>query len=302
MPLVASSSHTNLSRGIAWLMLAVTLFVCMDSIAKFLTTQFPVAQIVWARYAFHLVAMLPVIIWYGPLRLASSARPGLQILRSLMLLAVTLLFNMGFHRLPLATVTAIGFATPLVVTALAVPLLKEKVGPRRWVAVVVGFIGVLVVARPDSSGFNLAVLFPLAGSVCNACYQLATRALSGRDHALTTIFWTGLGGCIAISPTMPWIWQAPDLQGWLLLALYGAIGFFSHYMLILAFRHASASVLAPFSYVQLVLAIVAGIIFFHNMPDVWTFVGATLICGSGLYVWHRQRLKAAVAGSESEED
>jgi drug/metabolite transporter (DMT)-like permease len=270
-------------------MLAVTLFVCMDSIAKFLTTRVTVTEIVWARYVFHLTAMLPVILWYGPRHLVATSHPGLQIARSLMLLAVTFLFNMGFRHLPLATVTAIGFATPLVVTALAVPLLKEKVGPRRWAAVLVGFAGVLVIVRPGSDSFNVNVLFPLAGAVCNGCYQLATRALSGRDRALTTIFWTGLGGCAAMSPVVPWVWQAPDTLEWCLLLLYGVLGFFSHYMLILAYHHASASVLAPFSYVQLVLAILSGIVIFHNVPDVWTFLGTILICCSGLYVWYRQR-------------
>lgn len=293
MPSFASTSQGDLSRGIVWLMLAVVLFVCMDSTAKFLTTRVPVGEIVWARYIFHLTAMLPVILWHGPLRLAATSRPGLQIMRSMMLLAVTLLFNMGFRHLPLATVTAIGFATPLVVTALAVPLLKEKVGPRRWAAVLVGFAGVLVIVRPGSDSFDIAVLFPLAAAVCNGGYQLATRALSGRDSALTTIFWTGLGGCVAMSLVMPWIWQAPDLLEWCLLVLYGVLGFFSHYMLILAYRHASASVLAPFSYVQLVLAIVSGVIFFHNMPDAWTFLGTFLICSSGLYVWYRQRQRTA---------
>lgn len=292
MPSFASAPHGNLSRGILWLLLAVTLFVCMDSVAKFLTTRVPVSQIVWARYVFHLTAMLPVILWYGPLRLAITTRPGLQIARALMLLAVTFLFNLGFQHLPLATVTAIGFATPLVVTALAVPLLKEKVGPRRWAAVLVGFAGVLVVVRPGSDSFDLAILFPLAGAVCNGCYQLATRALSGRDRALTTIFWTGLGGCAAMSPVMPWVWHTPDALEWGLLVVYGSLGFLSHYMLILAFHQASASVLAPFSYVQLVLAILSGMIFFHNVPDIWTCVGTMLICASGLYVWYRQKRKA----------
>ncbi|HXP95609.1 MAG TPA: DMT family transporter [Telmatospirillum sp.] len=285
----------NLSRGIAWLMVAVTLFVCMDSVAKFLTTRVSVAEIVWARYVFHLGVMLPMFLWYGPRRLVVTSRPWLQITRSLMLLAVTWLFNLGFRHLPLATVTAIGFATPLFVTALAVPLLKEKVGPRRWAAVLVGFVGVLVVVRPGGDNFDFAVFFPLAGAVCNACYQLATRALTGRDSALTTIFWTGLGGCAAMSPVMPWIWQAPDLLEWCLLILYGVLGFFSHYMLILAYRHAGASLLAPFSYVQLVLAIIAGIIFFHNAPDQWTVLGTVLICGSGLYVWYRQRQVAGMS-------
>jgi drug/metabolite transporter (DMT)-like permease len=236
--------------------------------------------------------MLPVILWYGPRRIATSSRPGLQILRSMMLLAVTLLFNQGFRHLPLGTVTAIGFATPLVVTALAVPLLKEQVDLRRWVAVLVGFAGVLVVARPTSDGFDGAVFYPLAGALCNGCYQLATRALSGRDSALTTIFWTGLGGCVAMCPVMPLIWQPPDLLEWCLLALYGMIGFLSHLMLIFAYRHANASVLAPFSYVQLVLAMIAGALFFHNLPDIETFLGASLICGSGLYVWFQQRQRS----------
>ncbi|MTJ82949.1 MAG: DMT family transporter [Telmatospirillum sp.] len=289
MPSALSTTSTSLSRGIAWLLAAVTLFVCMDSIAKFLTVQVPVLQIVWARYAFHLVAMVPVMLWFGLRRIFRSRRLGLQVVRSMLLLAITFLFNMGFRHLPLATVTAIGFATPMIVTALAVPLLKETVAPRRWLSVVVGFAGVLVVVRPGSASFDPALLYPLAGAVCNACYHLATRELAGHDNPLTTILWTGLGGCIATSPLMVWEWQPPDALCWVLLVLYGVIGFLSHYMLILAFRHADASVLAPFTYAQLVLAMISGWMFFANIPDFWTFVGTGLICGSGLDVWYQQR-------------
>jgi drug/metabolite transporter (DMT)-like permease len=290
---VSSSPPVNLSRGIAWVILAVTLFVCMDSIAKFLTARIPIVEIAWARYFFHLVAMLPIIFWHGPVRLASTARPKLQIVRSLLVVGSTLAFNAGFRHLSLATVTAIGFATPLIVTALAALFLKEKVGPRRWAAVLVGFAGVLVIARPTSDGFDVALLYPLAGALFYGSYQLATRALSGRDRVLTTIFWTGLGGCVTLSPAMPFVWRTPDLLDWSLLAVYGAIGFLSHFMLILAFRHASAAVLAPFFYVQLVLAIFSSALFFHNVPDVETFLGTALICGSGIYVWHRQRRRGA---------
>jgi len=189
----------------------------------------------------------------------------------------------------LATVTAIIYSSPLIITAIAALFLNEKVGLGRWVAVMVGFVGVIVVARPTSDSFDAVVLFPLGAALCYSVYQLATRALSVRDGPLTTVFWTGLGGCLVISPALPWTWQAPDVAGWALLATYGVLGFTSHFTLVLAYRHASASVLAPFFYVQLVLAIVAGVVFFHSFPDAWTFFGILLICGSGIYVWYSQR-------------
>jgi drug/metabolite transporter (DMT)-like permease len=289
MPARTSSSPASLTRGIAWLLLAVTLFVGQDSLAKFLTTRFPVAQIVWARYAFHLLAMMPFLIWYGPLRVATTSQFRLQILRSLSLLAATVLFNVGLRYLPLATVTAITFASPLVITALAAVFLKERVDLPRWAAVFVGFAGVLVVVRPSGGGFDPIMVCPLAAAVCIGLYQLVTKALSARDGALTTLFWTGVGGCLAMSPVLPWAWYRPDAAGWSILAVYGAMGLVSHFMLIRAYRHASASALAPFFYVQLILAILSGVVFFHNLPDVLTLFGAVLICGSGVYVWYRQR-------------
>lgn len=285
----AAQPGGEVSRGIAWLLLAVTLFACQDSLAKFLTGRFAVLEIVGMRYIFHLAILAPILFWKAGSRVVATSRPKLQIVRSLMLLATIWFVNLGLRHLPLATVTAIGFSAPLIVTALAALFLHERVGPRRWAAVFVGFAGVMVIARPSGDGFDPALLFPLAGALCNALYHLATRALAGRDSALTTIFWTGFAACVVVAPAMPLDWQTPDLPGCGLLALYGLLGLSSHFTLILAYRHASASVLAPFNYVQLLLAIISGAIFFHNRPDAWTYVGTVLICGSGVYVWYRQR-------------
>lgn len=279
------------ARGIALILGAVILFVVMDSLGKHLGAEYPIWQVVWARYAFHMLLMVPLLL--GGRVAVRPVRPGLQLFRSLLLVAVTSLFYTALQYMPLPVASSIAFLAPLLMTALSVPLLGEQVGPRRWAAVVVGFAGVLIVMRPGPD-MEPAMLLPLVMAVCYAVYQLATRVLSRSDGSLTTLFWTAIGGLVVSSAMLPFgNWKAPDAQGWVLLVMLGVIGCVSHMMLIRAYAHAPASMLAPFTYTQLVWAFPAGWIVFGDVPDAWSLVGGTVILGSGLYIWHRERVRAA---------
>jgi drug/metabolite transporter (DMT)-like permease len=287
--LSGSAGRTGPAAGIAFILLAVVMFVGQDALGKYLSSRYPVWQVVWARYAFHMVLMAPFLL--SGRVVVRTFRPVLQLFRSFMLVGVTFLFFTSVQFMPIATANAIGFLAPLLVTALSVPLLGERVGPRRWAAVLVGFAGVMVVIRPNA-GMEPIMLLPVGMAFCFALYQISTRLLSRTDSALTTLFWTAVGGLAASSVVLPFNWRTPDIEGWLLLAGIGAAGCVSHLMMIKAYALAPAAVLAPFTYVQLVLAIPVGLLLFGDMPDIWMMIGSTLIVGSGLYIWHRERTLA----------
>jgi drug/metabolite transporter (DMT)-like permease len=176
------------------------------------------------------------------------------------------------------------------VTALSVPLLKEKVGVRRWAAVILGFASVLVIIRPGVEILHWAVFLPLLVAVCFALYQIATRLLSTTDDSLTTLFYSATAGAVAMTVILPFQeWRWPDVAGWGLMAFLGLIGSLGHFVMIRAFAHAPASSLAPFSYLNLVWATLLGIALFGDWPDGWTFLGAAMLAGSGIYVLYRER-------------
>lgn len=284
------TASPNIVHGILLMMLAGFLFVVMDTTAKYLSGGYAVAQIVWARYIFHLLT-LPVLIGGGSwLAVLRTRRPGLQVLRSLLLLGSTFFFFLAVKYIPLATATAIGFVGPLLVTALSVPLLKEKVGVRRWAAVIIGFGAVLVIIRPGAEVLHWAVSLPLLVAACFALYQITTRILSATDGSLTTLFYSATAGAVAMTLVLPFQeWRWPDAVGWGLMAFLGLIGSLGHFVMIRAFALAPASSLAPFSYLNLVWATILGFLLFGDLPDRWTVIGALMLAASGLYVLYRER-------------
>lgn len=285
------ASSPSAARGIVLILLAVLGWVAMDTIGKHLVqVGHPVWQVTWARYAFHLMVMLPLLA-RGRLTVRST-RPVLQLLRSGLLLIVTFLVYTALVFLPLATVNAIGFLAPLLITALSVPLLGEQVGWRRWTAVVVGFVGVLILIRPGA-GMDPALLIPVGVALCNALYQIATRILARHDSSMTTLFWTAIGGFVISTLLLPFHWKQPDLAGWGMMIVLGALGCLSHLAMIQAFARAPAAVIAPFVYTQLVWVIPVGYLVFGDLPDAWTLIGASVIVGSGLYVWYRETRRGA---------
>ena len=284
-----ASAGDNPMRGIALFTSAVLMFTAMDTTAKYLAQTYPVWQVVWARYAFNLVFALAIIAPTGlPSGWLRTRRPGLQIVRGMLLIASTAIFFNAIHRLPLADAASIGFSSPLIVTALSVPLLGEKVGIRRWSAVLVGFLGVLVIVRPGVAELRWELLLPLGSAFVFALYAILTRVLTRTDNAMTTLLWSAVVGTAIASVPLYDSWRAPDAWAWGLMVALGVLGGFSHFIIIHAFSHAPASVLAPFTYLQLISMTASGYFVFGDFPDPWTIAGAVIISGSGIYVFYRE--------------
>jgi drug/metabolite transporter (DMT)-like permease len=275
-------------RGIGLFLTTVLIFACLDTLSKYMTGELHVIQIAWGRYLFSSVFLLVLVPRYGAIRPLRSARPWFQIVRAGLLAAVSLMFFTAVSYLPLVDVTAIGFLAPLILTGLGHFVLRERVGIRRWMAITVGFVGVLVIIRPGFSAFHWAVLIALAMAASNALYQLATRMLTGVDSAQTTIFFTNLVGTVGFSLLIPFFWTPPGLFGWISLAALGFLGGLGHYLLIQAFAYAPVSMLAPFSYTAIIWVTISGYLVFHQLPDMWTVLGAAIVIGSGIYVLYRE--------------
>jgi drug/metabolite transporter (DMT)-like permease len=277
------------TRGIALMMVAVALFAVQDTLAKHLSGGYPAVQIAWARYVFSLIFILALLPWLGPRTALVTRRPVLQVMRGVLLYASTLIFIVAVSHIPLATATAIGFVSPLFLTALSIPFLGEKVGPRRWAAIAVGFLGVLIVIRPGFAEFRPALLLPVLMAGFYAAYQVATRMVRGADRPITSLFYATLAGTVLGSLPVPFVWLTPTLPDGLLMVAMGVGGSLSHLCLIRAFSLAPATTLAPFTYVQLLWVSIFGYFLFGDIPDLPTLLGAAVIAASGLYVFHRER-------------
>jgi drug/metabolite transporter (DMT)-like permease len=278
--------------GIALMCGAVACFATLDATAKYLNGHMDTLQVAWARYT---SAFLLTLILSNPLSrpgLVRSSRPVLQISRAALLLGSTLLNFLAFRYLQLDEALAIMFSTPFIVAALSGPMLGEWVGWRRWAAIGVGFLGVLVVTRPTTGGIHPAALFSLASASCLALYAIATRVLSRSDSSETTLFYSNVVGALVMLPIVPFVWTTPKSS--LLVVLMVVMGFFAslgHYLLIRAHRLAPAHVLAPFMYTQLVWVLVLGFAIFSDLPNAWTLAGAGIVVASGLYLLHRERVR-----------
>jgi drug/metabolite transporter (DMT)-like permease len=264
--------------------LAVLCFAVLDTLCKYLTRYYAVSAVLWVRYTVHVVLLAGI---FGPqmgLGLLRTARPGLQILRALCLLGTSVLFVTGLLYVPLPEATAIVYITPLLVIALSVPLLGDKVAGRDWIAVLLGLVGVLIIVRPGGALLTAAALLPFSAAVCNSLYQLITRKFSGAENPTTTNFITGLVGSILLTSTLPFSWSTPTLNHALLLVGAGLAGVGGHYLMIKAFERATPAVLGPFSYGQLLWATLLGYLVFGTFPDTGSFIGMAVIAASGLYV------------------
>lgn len=283
-------------RAILLMCAGVSLFPFMNATVKLLTVHYPAAQITWARFTGHLIVMLVVFLPRYRWSLLRTRKPTVQMARSVLMLASNLVFVMAIRHVPLATASAIGFTSPLIVTALSVPLLRETVGWRHWGAVLVGFAGALLVIRPGRGLGDPAVLLLLLSSATYAVYQIATRWVSRYDNAATGIIFSALFGSIAMSLPMPFVFVMPRtvLDG-LLFCCLGLLGGFGHYLVIGAFQRGRAAVIAPFGYVELIGSTALGYLIFDHFPDVWTGLGAGVIIGSGIYIalleQHRREAK-----------
>lgn len=286
------SSSTR--QGITVMVIGLFLFAWLDVVNKLLGPLMPVTQILWVRFlAFVPIACLMAwrpgqgVAWRTP-------QPWLQAVRGLLLVAEMGLFVWAFRIMHLADVQAIAAVTPLMVIALSVPMLGETVGWRRWSAVAVGFVGVLLIVRPGFQIIGLGTLIVLAGAALFALYQILLRMVGRTDGAGTTAVWSAMMGAIATSFVAPFDWVWPTLEGWWLLAAAAILGALGHTIYSKAFVLAPAAVLQPFNYLMLVFAVILGWLIFDHLPDMWTFMGAGLIVASGLYAFHRERLRKGV--------
>jgi drug/metabolite transporter (DMT)-like permease len=281
---------TPATIGIAMLLLATLLFTVMDSIAKNLTASYPVQQVIWARYFFQFALMLLLIPRLGIAGLLWTRRPGVHIARGLLLMISTYCMITAISIVPLADAYTITFTAPFLVTILSVPLLKERVGWRRWTAVLVGFAGVLIVFRPIAAPVHWAMLLPLITAACFALYQILTRKVSydSRETAFMMLFYLAWVGTAVMSAIVPAYWQTVVAGDWAWMIGMGALGAAGHLILIRALAITPASLLSPFIYSQIVWALGIGYLWFGDLPSIWMLIGCAVIVASGLYVFYRE--------------
>jgi drug/metabolite transporter (DMT)-like permease len=278
-------------RGIALILLSTVFLGASDVTSKYLSATLPSIEITWIRFLVFLLIMVPAMVPGSPLYALPTGRLGLQMMRGAALLGSSLFFISGLRFLPIAEASATGFVSPLFVTALSIVFLGESVGLRRWLATAAGLIGVLIILRPGSSAFHPAAAFPLVSAFCWALTLIMTRMLSGKERAVTTMTYSAIAGFLILSALVPLVWIAPTWHDVMFGILVGVASTAGQWIVVLAFRYADASVLAPFSYTQLLWVSILGVIIFGEVPNAWTVTGAAFIVASGLYTAHRERVR-----------
>ena len=277
-------------KAIIFKLLAGVMLSIKDVFAKFLSSDLSVLQIAWARYFFAVAFVFSIMFFFFRKNLVWTDKPKLQLIRGLILLTANLLFFYSISIISLAKALTLAFIAPLVVTAFSPIFLGEKVGFKRWSAVIIGFIGSMVVIRPGFVEINLASLAALGTGVMYGFYLIITRKLSSSDNPLLTLLLTGVVGAIIISFVMPFVWIKPTLNQWSMMAATGIFACIGHLFIILSLRYADASKLAPFSYFEIVTNIIIGYYFFSDFPDKWTFLGLFIIILSGIYISRRENI------------
>lgn len=295
MPLLPPSAHgpppSRVLLGIVLMCLAGTLFPFMSGIAKILGEDYSSLQVSWARAFGHVVLMLAIFLPRRGVALFHTRRPLVQLARSASLFTSNLCFFFAVTFIPLAKAAAISAATPLIVALLAWPLLRERTTPARAAAVALGFIGVLVVIRPGSEVFHWAALFVLLSAACYGVYQILTRLIAGTDPPETSNLYSSGIGAFGMLLVLPFVWKTPVSLGHaLMFCSLGAIGGLGHYLVVRAMGFAPASIVSPFGYFQMLGSVFVGWLFFGDLPDAMTWLGAAIIVGAGLYIgWDQTR-------------
>jgi len=285
----AAGTQDRIGLGIAGVVIGMFAMSIMDALAKWLGEGYPIAELAFFRYVFALPPAL-FILWQqrgGRASLALRWKTG-HILRAIFGLGATCTFFLGLRYLPLAEAISIAFSAPLLVTALSVPILGERVGPRRWAAVVVGFVGVLVMTRPGAEAFRPEALYILAAALCYALTMLVTRRLA-RSDTTPAIMLSNI--CISIplcALALPFGWRTPGAMDFLLLALLGLVGGIGMYFMTQAYRYAPAAVIAPFDYTALLWGTLFGWLIWQELPGTSVWLGAAIVVASGLYIVHRE--------------
>ena len=276
-------------KAIFYNLLAWAILPFMDVIAKYLSADLSFFQITWARYFFTVFFALPFMFFFFRKKLVWSTQPKLQSLRGLLLFCANILFFYSISIISMSKALTLAFVAPLITTILSPFFLNEKVGVRRWAAVIVGFIGSLIVIRPGFLDLNLATIAGLGTGFFYGLYLIVTRKLHTADNPLLTLLLTGVVGFFIASFIVPFFWLDPTLTQWLLLALMGIFACLGHFFLIISLRYAEASKLAPFGYFEIVTNVILGYYFFADFPDSWSWLGLIIIIFSGIYISFREK-------------
>jgi len=291
LPAVEEINHERAqetTRGIVLMLLSVLLFACMDVVVKWLGATYPTLQIVFFRSLFAFIPLSLFIFRGIGLAALRTRRPIQHVVRSLVGLMAMTSFFYAYSQMPLANAVAIGFAAPIFITALSVPLLGEKVGPRRWIAVLVGFIGVLVIVRPDAGVFHAAAPVALAGTVFYALAMIFVRRLGRTETSTAIVFYFTLCCTLVSGVFMPFVWVSPDAEGWALLILVGLLGGLAQMAMTNAVRLADISVVAPFDYTALLWTALFGFLIWSEVPGLSVWLGAVIVVASGVYILYRE--------------
>lgn len=293
--------------AIGAIVLAHLIFACLDASAKYLVlASLAPLFMSWMRFAVHVVVVVVLLKgWRDPGRFRAASMPA-HMLRGAFLFASTICNFFALKTLQLAETTSIFFVMPMVATALAGPMLGEWAGWRRWLAILAGFVGILIITRPGVGAFGVGHVFAICAMLSNALYVIMTRKLSATETAESLILYSALTPVVLLLPVLPYSLTLPtDGWQWLILLSLGFYGAFGHWFLIRAYKIATASALAPYPYLQMVWMIGFGWLIFNQLPDLWTVAGAAIIVASGLYIVHREhRLRLAsltVPNAEDEE-
>ena len=289
---MTEEARTDSTAGIVYMVIGVSLIPIMNAVAKSLAAEYPMTQVVWARFLGHLLWMA---LFFGPVvgaALLRTNRPREMLGRSLVFFGSNFLFIAALPHVQLASASAIMFTTPLIVVALSVSLLGERVGPWRSAAVVAGFCGVLVIVRPGTTVFQPAAILIMSASVCFALYQIWTRRLARYERPETLIIYTALVGAVVMILVAPWSARPPDdIADALKFASIGLLGGAAQYLIIRALQRAPASVVSPLGYSELIGAVALGYILFGDLPDRYTWLGSAIIIASGLLVVYRENVR-----------
>ena len=277
--------------GIGLMVVAMLALPIMDAAAKYMSARIPTLQLVWARFFFHTLLLIPIALWHHPVRELFPHRAGLQTVRALMILCATALFFKAVALLPLADTLAVFFIYPFIITAFAPWVLRDRVGVWRWTATIIGFIGALVIIQPGFATLTQGVLFAIGAGFSYSFYALSTRKLAGIDPPIVTLFFTGLIGLVVTSVLLPFAWVAPQTGDWMLMAMMGVVSAAGHYCVILASESAPTPLLAPLAYVEIISATLLGYFIFADLPDRMTWIGIAIIVASGIVIAWREKVR-----------
>lgn len=280
--------------GVVLMLVAMATLPFLDVIAKTLGEQgMPVLQIVWARVAFGAALTVPFALQQAGVGGLMPPNPGFHLFRAAFLVCATFTFFLSLTYLPIADALALFFVQPLIVTILSALVLREKVGPRRWAAVAVGFIGTLIIIRPGFVDVNPGSLLALAAGAFLGIYFVMSAKIAGQAPPMVITFQTNIIGTALISGAMPFVWIAPTPAQWAMFVGLGLVANLGHLLILSAYRRAEASLLAPLAYTEMIGATIVGWLFFGDFPDGWTFLGVGVLIGCAIYISVRERQVAA---------